>query len=373
MANFKKVKAQAKKRRARSLLAQAMLAVLAVALVFGNAYCVVKMVHGEAVFALPTARGETGSSHVGNSASSLSQPQAASGSGAVASVPESQAQSAPQSGDASSGAQGQPADTRAWNTTTQAQRTLYSERTAQDARMLSVPENGVVSLEYFRTALFIGDSLTEGFGEYKPLQGIATVYGFLGASPKVFAENGAVSSKGLNLSFPAVWDAISAQQPDSVYVLLGANTLVHAENGDAYLTYYGRFMDMLAERFTSMGIPVYIQGLTPVTEEYSQSHVMLSREQITNMNNELAKMATDRGMYYIDTHEPLADNADYLDATYAGGDGLHMRDQNAYRVWVEYLARHTVDNRISRNFQTTNEGFQAEMDAIFNPPAQPQA
>ena len=365
MADFRKMKAQEKKRRAKSLLAQSLLAVLAVALVFGNAYCVVKLVHGEAVFALPAARqaGSGGPAAPESGASAPAQP-AASGSG----------QSTAQSGAASaSGSTAQAADGRAWNTAARAERTLYSERTAQDARMLSVPENGIVSLEYFRTALFIGDSLTEGFGEYKPLQGIATVYGFLGASPKVFAENGAVSSKGLNLSFPAVWDAISAQQPDSVYVLLGANTLVHAENGDAYLTYYGRFMDMLAERFTSIGVPVYIQGLTPVTEEYSQKHVMLSREQITAMNNELAKMATDRGMYYIDTHDFLADNADYLDAAYAGGDGLHMRDQNAYRVWVEYLARHTVDNRISRNFQTTNEGFAAEMEAIFNPPAQPQA
>ena len=50
-----------------------------------------------------------------------------------------------------------------------------------------------------------------------------------------------------------------------------------------------------------------------------------------------------------------------------------MRSGDAYRVWVEYLARHTVNNRISRNFQTTNEGFAAEMDAIFNPPATPQA
>ena len=96
-------------------------------------------------------------------------------------------------------------------------------------------------------------------------------------------------------------------------------------------------------------------------------------EQIAAMNNELAKMATDRGMYYIDTHEPLADNADFLNPEYAGGDGLHMRSGDAYRVWVEYLARHTVNNRISRNFQTTNEGFAAEMDAIFNPPAAPQA
>ena len=198
-------------------------------------------------------------------------------------------------------------------------------------------------------------------------------YGFQGISPKTFAENGAAGSRDLGISFDAVWDAISAQQPDSVYVLLGANTLVHAQDGNAYLTYYGRFMDMLAERFTSMGIPVYIQGLTPVTEEYSQKHVMLSREQIAAMNNELAKMATDRGMYYIDTHEPLADNADFLNPEYAGGDGLHMRSGDAYRVWVEYLARHTVNNRISRNFQTTNEGFAAEMDAIFNPPAAPQA
>ena len=56
MADFRKMKAQAKKRRAKSLLAQALLAVLAVALVFGNAYCVVKLVHGEAVFTLPSVR-----------------------------------------------------------------------------------------------------------------------------------------------------------------------------------------------------------------------------------------------------------------------------------------------------------------------------
>ena len=38
LADFRKMKAQAKKRRAKSLLAQALLAVLAVALVFGNAF-----------------------------------------------------------------------------------------------------------------------------------------------------------------------------------------------------------------------------------------------------------------------------------------------------------------------------------------------
>ena len=140
------------------------------ALVFGNAYCVVKLVHGEAVFALPAARqaGSGGPAAPESGASAPAQP-AASGSG----------QSTAQSGAASaSGSTAQAADGRAWNTAARAERTLYSERTAQDARMLSVPENGIVSLEYFRTALFIGDSLTEGFGEYKPLQGIATAVSY---------------------------------------------------------------------------------------------------------------------------------------------------------------------------------------------------
>ena len=47
-----------------------------------------------------------------------------------------------QSGAASaSGSTAQAADGRAWNTAARAERTLYSERPAQDARMLSVPES----------------------------------------------------------------------------------------------------------------------------------------------------------------------------------------------------------------------------------------
>ena len=82
MADFRKMKAQAKKRRAKSLLAQALLAVLAVALVFGNAYCVVKLVHGEAVFTLPSVREEEGGapSAPGSGASAPAQP-VSSGSG----------------------------------------------------------------------------------------------------------------------------------------------------------------------------------------------------------------------------------------------------------------------------------------------------
>ena len=84
------------------------------------------------------------------------------------------------------------------------------------------------------------------------------------------------------------------------------------------------------------------------------------------MNNELAKMATDRGMYYIDTHEPLADNADFLNPEYAGGDGLHMRSGDAYRVGGISGPPHGKQPHLAQ-FQTTNEGFAAEMDAIFQP------
>lgn len=149
---------------------------LAVALVFGNAYCVVKLVHGEAVFA-PARRA------AGRQRRACRTRKRRFGAGTARGVGQRAEHGAKRRGLAS-GSTAQAADGRAWNTAARAERTLYSERTAQDARMLSVPENGIVGLEYFRTALFIGDSLTEGFGEYKPLQGIATVYGFLGASPR---------------------------------------------------------------------------------------------------------------------------------------------------------------------------------------------
>lgn len=55
---------------------------------------------------------------------------------------------------------------QAWNTETPVERTLDADVTASDARLLAVPENGRVSDDYFRDALFIGDSVTQGFAWY---------------------------------------------------------------------------------------------------------------------------------------------------------------------------------------------------------------
>ncbi|MFQ7159653.1 MAG: hypothetical protein ACLRPX_08545 [Ruthenibacterium sp.] len=49
---------------------------------------------------------------------------------------------------------------QAWNTEVPVERTLESDVTASDSRLLAVPANGRLSTEYFRTALFIGDSLS---------------------------------------------------------------------------------------------------------------------------------------------------------------------------------------------------------------------
>ena len=187
MADFRKMKARAKKRRAKSLLAQALLAVLAVALVFGNAYCVVKLVHGEAVFSAALCAGRRRRLLRRAAAPRRAQP-VSSGSG------QSAASGSAASG---SGSAAQPADSRTWNTTAKAERTLYSGAHSPGCTHAVCAGKRHCQPGIFRTALFIGDSLTEGFGIYEPLKTLPKVYGFQGISPKTFAENAAAGSRDL--------------------------------------------------------------------------------------------------------------------------------------------------------------------------------
>mgnify|MGYP000585869633 CR=1 FL=1 len=125
--NIKPYKVHSKRRRNQTLLVQAGLGVLIVALLFGISYSSVKIIHGQPVFPVRGAQQD------GGQPSSESTPPA----------PESV--STPSGG----GAQevgGRPeaaAPVQAWNTEVPVERTLESDVTASDSRLLAVPEYGV--------------------------------------------------------------------------------------------------------------------------------------------------------------------------------------------------------------------------------------
>ena len=320
MANYQRMREQSKHRRKHTLLAQACLSVVIVGLLFANSYAVVKLFHGQPVFTLPALS-------LGAPASSASAP--------------------PSDSTVSDSGAGQPADTaeEAWNTNQVLPRTVNADvPLAQVMQMLAVPQNGKVSLEYFRDALFLGDSLIEGFALYKPLSepGSAIFYSARGASPQFFLNDGAGI---LNRDCPTqretehVWTDISGETPGKVYMLIATNA-IQTMDDDGFMHYYTQLMDKITATFP--GVPVYVMGITPPAKEKAETDSNYSLTRIHTLNNRIAWEAANRGMYYVDTHEALADSEGYLREDLAGYDGLHLSSGEGYNIWLDYLRTHTV-------------------------------
>lgn len=320
-----------KQRRGRSVLAQASLSLLIVALLFGISYACVQIIHGQPV--LPVAVWDGASGNTTNSG------------------PVPQSTSTPQDGSNASGMQAANIPTelgapvQEWNTAVPLERTLPADLSAGDARMIAVPENGRLSTEYFRTALFIGDSLSQGFALYAPTRGVATVCAYKSTSPNQVLQN--YVGQRPDGSRIEMWDDISRQRPDNIYVLYGTNALI-AQSDEAFLKYYGDLLDRLRECFPM--VPIYVQSITPTTAAQGVKQPALENGHIRQVNAAIACMAAEKGMYYLNAQEALTDTEGNLRADYTGTvDGIHMNPKG-YAEWADYLLTHTVYSRYNAQF-----------------------
>lgn len=307
----------------KNVLAQASLSLLIVALLFANCYAIVKMMNGQSV--LPSGL------------SSLI-PMQASDVQKAAPPPSEQAMNAKE---------------EPWNSPERQEGTVNAGvPVAAVSAMLSLPENGKLSMEYFRDALFIGDSVTEGFAIYEPLKSVARIFGIRNATPKTYLDNAAVIDYGHGkLAIPAIWDAISAENPGKIYIMLGTNSIVSDPSDDAFLHWYAAVLDRLVQTFP--GVPIYVQGITPVSQECAASNTNYSLSRLHTLNNKIAQMAVSKGLYYIDTHEALANDEGYLPPEIVGYGGMHIL-ASGYTTWVDYLRTHTAYH--PANLQFVEEG-----------------
>lgn len=205
------------------------------------------------------------------------------------------------------------------------------------ASLLKLPENGRVDMSYFDTALFIGDSLTQGFEEY-PKSGFqnSTFAAYKGASPRTFID-GTVKDKTGEMIKPM--DKILSANAQKIYLLLGTNSLENSTD-DAFLKYYHDFLTLLLPQLPK-NVVFYIQSIPPVSTQKAQSGEKFALSRIQNLNEMLSKMAQEHGVYYLDIYSALADETGALNPEWAAGDGLHMNEKG-YAVWREYLITHTA-------------------------------
>jgi lysophospholipase L1-like esterase len=204
------------------------------------------------------------------------------------------------------------------------------------AAIMSQPENGRVDTSYFDDALFIGDSLTQGFQVYESIQN-AHYAAYIGVGPKQLIS-GTVTDKDGNVV--TAIDQILAANANKVYILLGTNTLGSLDD-EALLKYYDDFLDFLQPQMAA-DVVYYLQGIPPVTAEKAQSDANYSNDRIKNINGSLAKMAYERGWHYIDLYSALAgDDGALRGELVAGSDGVHLNSAG-YEAWKEYLITHTA-------------------------------
>lgn len=213
-----------------------------------------------------------------------------------------------------------------------------------------IPEPPVIPLrdpaedEFFENSAFMGNSLMNGFELYSGLTTpdyyTATSMTVLGATSKycVTLENGNAGT---------MVDGLTQKQYDKIYILLGINEI--GMDVSYFIDQYSDMLDTIME--AQDNCTIYIMGITPVSMAKSSSNTSFNMTRVKEYNDALFQLASDKGCYYMDLVEALADETGYLPANETT-DGIHF-SANLYTVWVDYVRTHyaydTVDFVPSHN------------------------
>lgn len=240
--------------------------------------------------------------------------------------------SSAQGGQSSATSTQQPASEADWNQPGPVQRSgEATQLTSPDYRMIALPENGRVDMSYFNTVTFVGDSITQGFALYtKTLPAKYCAYKSIG--PKGIYDGSTWKNQDGVEEIPM--DAIVASAPDNVYILIGANAIGNNTN-EAFVQYYTEMLSKMRAALLP-AVKFYIQSITPVRPDSK-----FDQNRINEINNLLAQLAFQQGVYFVNLNEVLAGDDGYLKEEYAGADGIHMLAPG-YSAWLDYLVTHTA-------------------------------
>ncbi len=197
-----------------------------------------------------------------------------------------------------------------------------------------VPEGPAVTDSYFDDAAFVGDSITEGVALYEVMSN-ATIIAAKGINPDTVFKEDQIRTKD---GYVSVLQALEQADPAKIYILFGANgvgwfTPEHFEES------YGKFVDEVKAQHPDSII--YLQSITPVTKDYTGSADQeINNDKINEYNKIIAKIAEEKGVYYLDIASALKGEDGCLPDE-ASNDGMHFTPEY-YLKWFAYLKTHTV-------------------------------
>ena len=190
---------------------------------------------------------------------------------------------------------------------------------------LPVPWSDPVEDSWFSDAVFLGNSLCDGFAMYSGLsygtflgKTSVTVYNVLDASRLSYLQSNAYGK---------------------VYLMLGVNEIGNGTS--AVVQQY----DSVIQTIQSLqpGAQIYVQALLPVCESMlsaSQRSYHITNYYISELNAALQQMCAQRQVYFVNLHEAFVDASGGLPAS-KSWDGVHLNG-TPYEEWLYYLKTHTV-------------------------------
>ena len=180
----------------------------------------------------------------------------------------------------------------------------------------------------FKTAAFIGDSITLGIKEYSAAE-----------CAGVFATNGMGTANALSIKVTvgseklALVDALRKVKPQRVYIMLGANDLTWITDSQMSVN-YGKLLDTLKTAYPDARY--YAQSIFPVSAAYEKK-TGVTNGRIDSLNLIIASSCTDRGVGYLNV-APTLKGGDGKLLGDAAADGFNIKSAY-YKKWLEALLK----------------------------------
>ena len=190
---------------------------------------------------------------------------------------------------------------------------------------------------YFDDAVFIGDSRTVGMYEYGGLEETSTFYASTGLTIYKMFDSAIVSVPGQKKKI-TVEEALSEKQFAKIYLMIGINEM-GTGTVESFIKAYGEAVQHLQQ--LQPDAVIYLQAIMKVTAERSGQGDYITNEGIEARNEEIAKLADDEKIFYLDVNPLICDETGGMVASYTY-DGVHLKAQYI-PIWLDFLKEHAVE------------------------------
>ena len=126
--------------------------------------------------------------------------------------------------------------------------------------------------------------------------------------------------------------------PKKTVLTLGVNGVSSLTEND-FKKYYQDLIDVIKKE--SPDSDIILQSIYPVCDYYQYVN-SISMEKINRANSWIAQLASDNGIYYLNTITSLVNEKGYLNNDYCNGDGIHISKQG-FDVILNYIRTHAID------------------------------